>query len=182
MDEYRKELLRGTRPFRIPTLFDRAHRAGEERATEVLLYETSRLMSLCEKERISPFVVFQTAWALVLRRYIPTDSICFVYLISEDGSTTIRNRETTRQPSGLLICRAQLIEDSIINQLRQMQDKFDDGMLWKVQSSAEITQTLNDQLFNTAISVIQQSPLPSLTQYSSPLSDKGETTKVRSTT
>jgi hypothetical protein len=155
--EYWKELLTGVGPCRFPTL------DGGER------------------EGVLPSIVFQTAWALVLKCYIATDSICFAYLITEDDSTGIRDLDATNPVPGLLICCTQLTEGSITNQLGEMQTKFDYGMPWKVRSS-EIGEVLNvhdNQLFNTALSVNQQSRLAPVVEID-PLPGKGKAMKVRS--
>lgn len=156
MAEYWRELLSGIEPCRFPTLNDRDDLAGETGLSEVLLYEASQLMSLCEREGILPFAVFQTAWAVVLRSYIHSDSVCFASFVSGQDSAVGGNPDATSPFSGLLICSTLLTEGLVVERLSEMQAKLDHGMPFMVQYSAEISRVLNfpaNELFNTGLSI-----------------------------
>src|SRR2546421_616162 len=146
MTEYWKGLLKDVEPCYFPTLNDNEHSESKARTTEVLLHKlckTRQLLQLCELEGISPPVVFQLAWALVLKCYTSTDSICFACFVSEHDYTTNRDLGGINPLPGLLVCCAQLTNDPIINLLRELQAKFGSSKSQMVRTLVEIGQMVN---------------------------------------
>ena len=77
----------------FPCLDSRPGSNSSWQSTEVPFKDVDVLQSYCTRNDVSALAIFQTAWAFVLRCYLNTSTVCFIYSSSkrENGENTLRS-------------------------------------------------------------------------------------------
>lgn len=153
------DFLKGSTPCRLPPLLDDASvpSSPELLAIEVEVPCSNALRALCAEHGVTMAIVFQLAWALVLRAYTGEDDVMFGYLTS-GRDAPIEGVSTLVGPLiNMLTCRA-IFNDrnkTVLQLLSQLQDDFINGISNQHVSLAEIQHHLgigSEGLFTSIIS------------------------------
>jgi amino acid adenylation domain-containing protein/non-ribosomal peptide synthase protein (TIGR01720 family) len=156
---YWVDFLKDSTPCRLPPLLDDASvpSPAELEAIEVVVPCSNSLRALCAAHGVTMAIVFQTAWALVLRAYTGEDDVMFGYLTS-GRDAPIEGVNTLVGPLiNMLTCRAIFNDRSktVLQLLSQLQDNFVAGISNQHVSLAEIQHHLgigSEGLFTSIIS------------------------------
>ncbi|KAL4874539.1 hypothetical protein BJY04DRAFT_224919 [Aspergillus karnatakaensis] len=160
--------LRDAQPCQFPILTDgRDHvEALESIQVELPGLTKESLSAFSERYGITIANVVQTAWALVLRAFIGTDSVCYGYLTSGRDAPLDGIEDAVGPFINMLICRLKFEPtESALLALQNTQDGFLKAMAHQYVSLAEIQHVLGvaaQGLFNTAMSFQRYSPEESM--------------------
>ena len=158
--EYWKDYLEGVPPCVFPS--QREPQSGEDKArgsmTRLLDGDThSRLRSFCQKNGFTPANLFHLAWALLLRCYTGSETVCFGYLLS-GRDVPVEGVEKTVGPFiNLLVSRLHLGgSEPLTAVIERNQAEFVSSLNHQHSSLVQILRSLDepvDTLFNTVLSV-----------------------------
>ena len=142
----------------FPTLNDDVAEPSELHEVNMSLEEEGVAMinSYCRKQNVTPAIVFQTAWALVLKAYTSSDDVCFGYLSAGRDAPIEHIQDTIGVYINMLICRLQLLPNKTTDDLvADVGNSFFEGLPHQYSSLAEIQHALsvNQPLFNTCMSL-----------------------------
>jgi hypothetical protein len=159
--EYWTSYLENIQPSFIPTLPATNDQGVDYQVVHISMYATG-LYDFCEQKGITPASLFKTAWALVLRCYTNSESVCFGYLASGRDIPLDGVSETVGVFITMLICRLNITPTASIEELlTEVQDDFVKSLPYQNCPLAEIQHRLGlsgESLFNTAISLQRSSP------------------------
>ena len=115
---------RDTRTCFFPSLDSNLERNGKWQTAEVPWSDFSRLSCFRKEHGVSAAAVLQTVWAIVLRVYLGSDSVCFGFNASSPEATT-NGKLTTRVPCFKNTCFAEFNEIStVLEQIRRLNTQF----------------------------------------------------------
>ncbi|KAI0478119.1 hypothetical protein F4859DRAFT_520982 [Xylaria cf. heliscus] len=101
--------------------------------------------------------IFQVAWALVLGRYVNSESVCFGYMTSERGLPIAHLDDTVGPIINTHICRVNMEADKpILDLLRENQDSYVESLIHQHISIVDRIRSAklpSSTLFNTIMSV-----------------------------
>ncbi|PLB47169.1 acetyl-CoA synthetase-like protein [Aspergillus steynii IBT 23096] len=156
---YWKEYLEGVNACLFPSLCEPSEgRKSRGSTTRSLDREThSILRAFCQQNGFTPANLFQLAWALILRCYTGSDTVCFGYLMS-GRDVPVEGADRTIGPFiNLLVSRIHLgNEESLVTMMQQNQADFVSSLNHQHSSLAQILRSSGasaDTLFNTVLSV-----------------------------
>jgi amino acid adenylation domain-containing protein/non-ribosomal peptide synthase protein (TIGR01720 family) len=156
--DYWKNHLQGVQPCRFPVLDDGRTRASALQSVDVQLSSLTRdlLVTFSDQYGLTVANVIQMAWALVLRIFSGTDSVCYGYLSSGRDAPLSDIENAVGPYIHMLVCR-QIFEanDSTLKALEIMQEDFLQAIPHQHVSLSEIQSALGltgQKLFNTAMS------------------------------
>lgn len=153
--EFWKEYLANMEPCHFPT--NAVKCPIRTRIVELELPKWAGFRDFREKHEITSFAMFRAAWALVLRSYTSSDSVCFGFLTSGRELPVEKINEIIGPLANLLICRMDLKPaDSLLDVLESMQNDYESVIPHQLCSLTDINDALGlpgDALFNTTISL-----------------------------
>ncbi|KAH8693923.1 putative nonribosomal peptide synthase [Talaromyces proteolyticus] len=156
--DFWKNHLEDIQPCHFPILDDGRDQDAVLESVDVELPDLTRdrLAAFSDRYGLTVANVIQTAWALVLRAFTGTDSVCYGYLTS-GRDAPLRGIEDSVGPYiHMLVCRQNFDASSpALKALQIMQDEFLQGMSHQYVSLNELQNVLGlsgQKLFNTAMS------------------------------
>ncbi|KAL4902747.1 hypothetical protein BDW74DRAFT_180448 [Aspergillus multicolor] len=154
--DYWASYLKAASSCHFPTLNDDAE--GENKLCELTfdLDNANVIHSFCERHNVTPAIVFQTAWALVLKAYTGQDDVCFGYLTAGRDVPVSDVTEAVGVFINMITYRVQFTADSTVSSaVKKTQDDFLKSLAHQHCSIAEIQHKLgiSRPLFNTIISL-----------------------------
>ncbi|PYH46508.1 nonribosomal peptide synthase [Aspergillus saccharolyticus JOP 1030-1] len=156
--------LKDVQPCQFPILNDGREQVQALESIDVELPGLTKeaLSAFSERYGITIANVVQTAWALVLRTYIGTESVCYGYLTSGRDAPLDGIEDAVGPFINMLVCRLDFDSNApALLALQKMQDGFLKGMTHQYVSLAEMQHALGvtaQGLFNTAMSFQRYSP------------------------
>ncbi|PYH86079.1 nonribosomal peptide synthase [Aspergillus uvarum CBS 121591] len=166
--EFWNSYLRDVQPCQFPILNDGREQVQALESIDVELPGLTKeaLSAFSERYGITVANVVQTAWALVLRTFIGTESVCYGYLTSGRDAPLDGIEDAVGPFINMLVCRLDFDPNaSALLALQNMQDGFLNGMAHQYVSLAEMQHALGvtvQGLFNTAMSFQRYSPEESM--------------------
>lgn len=158
--KYWKERLTGVEPCVLPSLGPEASRPGSVKNGRYVAVEIetgSSLSRLCGEHGVTLSNIFQLAWALVLRAYTGSDTICFGFLTSGREVPLSGIEDAVGPFISMLICRMDLDQkSSLLSMVRKAQQDFTDSLPRQHCPLGEIFHALGlkeRSLFNTVMSL-----------------------------
>lgn len=153
--------LQDLEPCNFPALNHDKPLETSARDLKIHVAGSSDLRNFCTRYEVTLSHVFQTAWAILLQRYIGTDDICFGYLAS-GRDLPLNDVDNIVGPLiNMLICRFQLDPlRPLLSYIHQVRDENAERTAHQHCSMAEIYHELNlgsKQPFNTVITVRRDS-------------------------
>ncbi|CRG88172.1 Nonribosomal peptide synthetase 8 [Talaromyces islandicus] len=156
--DYWKGHLQGVQPCRFPILDDGRTRASALQSVDVQLSSLTRerLVAFSDQYGLTVANVIQMAWALVLRIFTGTDSVCYGYLTSGRDAPLCDIENAVGPYIHMLVCCQRFdANDSTLKALKNVQEDFLQAMPHQYVSLSEIQSALGlsgQKLFNTAMS------------------------------
>ncbi|KAL9614736.1 MAG: hypothetical protein Q9167_000805 [Letrouitia subvulpina] len=151
---YWRRYLDCVEPCYFPDLGESAKGIRELRTLELKLKETSQLQSFCSQNSVTLSNALQLVWALVLRTYSGSDSVCFGYLSSGRNVPLQNIEDAVGLFISMLICRMDFSIDMLVSKaLEQIRDDYTQSMAHQAYSLGDVQHELQlsgKSLFNTA--------------------------------
>ncbi|KAL4862973.1 hypothetical protein BDV12DRAFT_34759 [Aspergillus spectabilis] len=166
--EFWNTYLQDAQPCQFPILNDGREQVQALESIDVELPGLTKetLSAFSERYGITIANVVQTAWALVLRAFIGTDSVCYGYLTSGRDAPLDGIEDAVGPFINMLVCRLKLNpNEPALLALQNTQDGFLKAMAHQYVSLAEMQHALGvaaQGLFNTAMSFQRYSPEESM--------------------
>ncbi|RAL06662.1 putative nonribosomal peptide synthase [Aspergillus homomorphus CBS 101889] len=166
--EFWNDYLHDVQPCQFPILNDGREQVQALESIDVDLPGLTKetLSAFSERYGITVANVVQTAWALVLRTFIGTESVCYGYLTSGRDAPLDGIEDAVGPFINMLVCRLDFDPNApALLALQNMQDGFLKGMAHQYVSLAEMQHALGvtaQGLFNTAMSFQRYSPEESM--------------------
>ncbi|KAJ5964408.1 uncharacterized protein N7479_004284, partial [Penicillium vulpinum] len=161
---YWKDYLQGVQPCLFPLLDDGRPQTHEWKTVQVELAEVTQsvIRQFSDTHGMTLANVVQTAWALVLRTFTNSNSVCYGYLTS-GRDAPLANIENAVGPFiNMLVSRVQFDNSaSTLDIIQTIQDDYLQGMAQQYVSLGEMQHAIGmsgQPLFNTAISFQRRSP------------------------
>ena len=155
--EYWKDYLQDVQPCLFPTTEPHGHASGEIKTIVVPQCDAKRAHQFCKSYGLTVANLFQGVWALVLRSYTSTDSICFGYLASGRELPIQQVSEIVGPLINMMICRVEMAGSfKVLDMLSKIQADHIESLPHQITQLGEIHHALGlgeDKLFNTALSV-----------------------------
>lgn len=160
--EYWKTFLESAEACYMPQLLDELElsKHGKQLHTMTLtLTETADSINrFCGANDATVSNLVQAVWAVVLRSYVGTDSVCFGYLTSGRDAPVQGIEYAVGSFINMLVCYAQIDENTTIRTLMgKIMSDFSQALLYQYCSLADIQHSLGfsgqQALFNTGVSV-----------------------------
>ncbi|RDW67211.1 Nonribosomal peptide synthetase 8 [Aspergillus mulundensis] len=154
--DYWASYLEAASPCHFPILNDDTEGENKLHELTVDLDDAKAIHSFCERHNVTPAIVFQTAWALVLKAYTGQDDVCFGYLTAGRDVPVSDITDAVGVFINMITYRAQFTADSTVSTaVRKTQDDFLKSLTHQHCSIAEIQHRLgmSRPLFNTIMSL-----------------------------
>lgn len=155
--KYWKNYLSGTSPCIFPRL---THELSEHVTVNYLVpfSDHARLHDFCTRREITTATVYQLAWAMLLKAFIGTESVCFGFLASGRDMDIPGIHDSIGPYINMLVSRVELdLSLSIHETLQNLQQRTLQSLSNQFTSLSQICHALNlgggQQLFNTVLSV-----------------------------
>ena len=155
--KYWLNILDGVEPCHFPSL-------GEQTTQSVVMkkilidVDSTGIKSFCMARGITPAILFQSVWGVIIRAYTLADDVCFGYLVSGRDVPIAGINELIGPLINLLVCRIRFgglktFEDLLLNLQNQVRHAMDNqyGSIADIQHSVAPGQR---RLFNTIISMM----------------------------
>ncbi|XHF97288.1 hypothetical protein AWENTII_000881 [Aspergillus wentii] len=147
---YWKESLANIEPCIFPSLH---HGATESKfdTTKVVLRRGAEIYAFCQRTEMSPSLLFQVVWGLVLRCYVGALDVCFGYYSSDKETASEVDAE---KPMDVLVCKSHLEDCMKLEEVLQKSQADSDKMAAHPIPLTEIQDELGLQgtaLFNTVL-------------------------------
>lgn len=117
------------------------------------------IRSLCAKHDISVSDIFKTLWALVLRSYIGSDSVCFGYIASGRDAPIVDVDNLVGPLINMLISHTKVdTQMTLLELMRETQDSYLKSLPHQYCSLKEVARTTGahgQSLFNTVVNVLK---------------------------
>ncbi|KAK5624973.1 hypothetical protein RRF57_000689 [Xylaria bambusicola] len=90
------------------------------------------LREFCSQQELTPSNIFQLAWALVLRQYVNSESVCFGYMTSGRDAPIIGIDDIVGPIINMHICRVVMGPDeTILGLLRKNQENYIESLIYQ---------------------------------------------------
>lgn len=161
---YWRHYLESVEPCSFPTLADVKEGDHELLTLELRLQDISPLKAFCAKNEITLSNVLQLVWALVLRTYTGSDSVCFGYLTSGRNVPLPSIDSAIGLFISMLVCRIDCSDGLVVSKaLEQIKDDYAQSTSHQAFSLAELQHKLQlsgRSLFNTAFTFQRRTQPP----------------------
>ncbi|KAI4211729.1 MAG: hypothetical protein LQ351_005503 [Letrouitia transgressa] len=151
---YWRRYLDCVEPCYFPALGESSEGVRELRTLELNLKDTSQLQSFCSQNSVTLSNALQLVWALALRAYSGSDSVCFGYLSSGRNVPLQDIENAVGLFISMLICRMDFSDDMLVSKaLEQIRDDYTQSMAHQACSLGDVQHELQlsgKSLFNTA--------------------------------
>nr|ABF29402.1 nonribosomal peptide synthetase [Xylaria sp. BCC 1067] len=159
-NEYWTNYLNGVTPCHFPAANENGTQTteGAVKKIEINIREPSTVHRFCEENNLTLSNVLQVAWAIVLKSYINSDSVCFGYLSESDDVPIPHVQEAMGPFVNTLVCRIDLLNPTtLMNTLQQNQISFFNSLKYRHYPLADILRAARvpsgESLFNTVMSL-----------------------------
>ncbi|KAL4747877.1 hypothetical protein BDW72DRAFT_196305 [Aspergillus terricola var. indicus] len=154
--DYWASYLEGASSCHFPVLNDDLHGETKLHELTVDLEDAKGIHAFCARHNVTPAIVFQTAWALVLKAYTGQDDICFGYLTAGRDVPVLNISDAVGVFINMITYRIRLDTESTVSTVvKEAQCAFLKGLAHQHCSIAEIQHGLgmSQPLFNTIMSL-----------------------------
>ncbi|KAI9709501.1 MAG: NRPS [Bogoriella megaspora] len=155
--EFWRSYLENMEPSIFPILNQGLSIEKELHSVHMTFEELQQLQRLCDVHSVTLSNAIHTAWALTLRYYTGSDSVCFGYLTSSRDAAVEMAEEAVGPFINMLACRVAIPEDARVNDvIDQVQRDYISSIPHRNTPLAEVQHALrvsnHSALFNTVLS------------------------------
>ena len=152
--EYWTSHLSQIQPCHMPVSLETKARAGEHRTRDLRRFSSARIRATCGNYSVTTSTLFHLVWALVLRRYVKTDSVNFGYLVSGREVPVPGIQDAVGLFFYTLVCHLRLeTNSSLVQTLEDLQHDYIEALPYQSCDMSEVYKALDLKrpAFNTLV-------------------------------